>query len=68
MGCFLSAKRSKMYSNQVKYMRGMNTKVTHSKEQTESQIESPENGNTKCHDEFLEWTKLANSKHLQTTY
>ena len=45
----------------------MNTKVTHLKDQTESQTESPENGNTECHDEFLESIKLANVKHLQTT-
>ena len=47
-------------------MRGKNPKVTHTKDQTESQIESPENGNTECHDKrpfyhtiiFLELTKF----------
>ena len=34
----------------------MNTKVTHSKDQTESHIESPENGNTEYHDNILEYT------------
>ena len=48
IGC--SAKRSKKYSNQAKYMRGKNPKVTHAKGQTESQNESPDNGNTECHD------------------
>ena len=45
--------------NQAKYMRGMNTKVTHSKDQTESesQFESHENGNAECHDNVLESTK-----------
>ena len=31
-------------------MRGINTKVTHSKDQNESQMESPENGNNEYHD------------------
>ena len=56
-GRFLSAKRSEKYSNQAKYMRGMNTKVTHSKDQTESLIESLETGNSVCHDKFLGRTK-----------
>ena len=31
----------------------MNTKVTHSKDQTEIQIELHENGNIECHDNFF---------------
>ena len=46
----------------------MNTKVTHSKEQTESQTESSENGNPHCHDNLFRMDQKANSKHLQTTY
>ena len=56
-GSFPSAKRNNKHSNQAKYMRGMNTKVTHLKDQTESQIESPENGNTQSLDKFSESTK-----------
>ena len=57
MGLFPVSKRSSMYSNQAKYVRGINRKVTHSKDQTESQIQSTENGNTECPDKVLEWTK-----------
>ena len=67
-GPFLSVKRSKKYSNRAKCMAGKNSNVTHSKDHTANQIESPENGNTECHNIFLEWTKEANSKHLQTTH
>ena len=49
-------------------MQGKNPKVTQSKDKTESQIESAKNGNTECHDKFLEWTKKANSKHFQATH
>ena len=51
----MSAKRSKKYSNQAKHMQGKNPKVTHSKDQTESQIKSFENGKTECLDKFLQW-------------
>ena len=63
MGHFLLAKCSKKYSDHAEYMRGNNSKVTHSKDHTDSQ--TTENGNTECHgkrsipnDEFLEWTKF----------
>ena len=53
-------------------MRGKNPKVMHSKDRTESQNESPENGNTESHDKrpiyqilightFLEWIKFKES-------
>ena len=35
----------------------MNMKVTHSKDQTESEIELPEKRNIECRDKFLESTK-----------
>ena len=47
-GPFLSVKRSKKYSNRAKCMAGKNSNVTHSKDHTANQIESPENGNTEC--------------------